>query len=58
MNRMHIIRPSDCQVTAVTGVWKDVKETGAEYQKKARAKWRKKKQDFRNVKDLNLKKSY
>ena len=55
---MHIIRPSDCQVTAVTGVWKDVKETGAEYQKKARAKWRKKKQDFRNVKDLNLKKSY
>ncbi len=40
-NRVSLVKSAEDPVIAAAGIWKDLKETGAHYQKRMREQWKK-----------------
>ena len=40
-NKIALVKSKEDPVLAAAGIWKDMKETGAEYQKRIRQQWKK-----------------
>lgn len=40
-NKVVLVKSRDDPIMAAAGIWKDIKETGVEYQKRVRQQWRK-----------------
>jgi len=39
--RVSLVKSKDNSIMAAAGIWKDMKETGMEYQKRMRSQWKK-----------------